>query len=162
MAEEFDPYDETWTDEVENEFFIMHEEYLSAYVLVDNIDKQINANVWIDRWDNKEYTRPDVLDFTFNASGDAGKLSEGAVVFSWAQFAPTSDTSGEKQTVACSTEIGNPENYQIYNFKGSSGWTDNDVQGQTLDELKSNERMGDDDEGDKFRESYNEEDYESV
>lgn len=42
VAEEFDPYDETWTDEVENEFFIMHEEYLSAYVLVDNIDKEIN------------------------------------------------------------------------------------------------------------------------
>ena len=40
--EGFDPYDETWVDEVENEFFIMHEENLSAYVLVDNIDKEIN------------------------------------------------------------------------------------------------------------------------
>ena len=67
VAAEFDPYDETWQDDIENEFFIMHEEYLSGYTLVDNVDKEINQSVWIDRWDNKEYTRPDVLDFTFNA-----------------------------------------------------------------------------------------------
>lgn len=134
---------------------------MSAWVLVGDSDKEINANVWIDRWDNKEYTRPDVLDFTFNASGDAEKLSEGAVVFSWAQFAPTDDTSGEMQTVACSVEIGNPENFQIYNFVGTSGWTDNDVQGQTLEELKSSEKLSDDD-ADAFRESYNEDDYESY
>jgi hypothetical protein len=66
-AEEFDPYDESWVDEYENEFFIQHEEYLSAWVLVGNVDKEITQSVWIDRWDNKEYTRPDVLDFTFNA-----------------------------------------------------------------------------------------------
>ena len=138
----------------------MHEEYMSGYVLHENIDKEIESNVWIDRWDNKEYTRPDVLDFTFNTSGDAGILSNGTVVFSWAQFNPTSDTSGEMQTVACSTEIGNPENFEVYNFVGTSGWTDNDVTGQTLSELKESERLADDDDS-AFRESYNEWDYES-
>jgi hypothetical protein len=133
----------------------MHEEYMEGSVYHDSAYKLVNSNVWIDRWDNKEYTRPDVLEFTFNTSGDASLLTDGAVVFSWAQFNPTSDTSGTMQTVACSTEIGNPENFEVYNFVGTSGWTANEVTGQTLSELKESERLADDDDS-AFRDSFNE------
>jgi hypothetical protein len=59
------------------------------------------------------------------------------------------------QTVACSTEIGNPENFEVYNFVGTSGWTANEVTGQTLSELKESERLADDDDS-AFRDSFNE------
>lgn len=114
--------------------------------------------MWIDRWDNKEYTRPDVLDFTFNVEGSSDILADGKFVFSYATFAPTSDTSGETQTVGCMIEIGNSENYQIFNWKGSSAFESDDLADAALNEQRLDEAT-DADDSDNFRESYNEYDY---
>jgi hypothetical protein len=130
--------------------------------LSDGIDSEFKQYVWIDRWDNKEYTRPDVLDFTFNAEGSAEKLAEGKTVFSWAQFAPTSDSTGTKQTVACSVQIGAEDPvYSIYNYEGTSGWSDNEVYGVSLSDLKSGEVMSTDNSG-AFRESYSDGAYDTY
>lgn len=62
------------------------------------------------------------------------------------------------QTVACATTLtgndGEPE-YQIYNFQGSSGWSDNEVAGIGLADLKAGEVM-DSELEEAFRESYDE------
>jgi hypothetical protein len=52
-----------------------------------------------------------VLDFTFNVEGSSDVLADGKIVFSYASFYPTSDSSGEKQTVGCMSTIGDSENY---------------------------------------------------
>lgn len=161
-AAEWDQYDEDWYEDIENEFFIMHEEETNADVaLSDGTYTTLKQYIWIDTWVNKEYTRPDVLDITFNTEGSSEKLAQGSLVFGYASFAPTSDTSGETQTVVCVTEVGNSENYQILNFKGATDWSDNGVQGQSLDTINEAYATAADD-TDNFRESYNEYDYESY
>lgn len=96
-------YDEDWYDEVENEFFIEHEEdQVGTLTLADGVTTtDIHHYAWIDQWVNKEYTRPDILEFTFTTEGTTEKLAEGKWVFSYLQFNAESDTSGTKQTVAC-------------------------------------------------------------
>ena len=109
-AAEWDEYDEDWYEEIENEFFVQHEETATGTVdLADQTTHDVTAHVWVDTWVNKEYTRPDVLDFTFVADGPAEVLAEGAVIFSYAQFALSSDTSNVKQTVACITVVGDAD-----------------------------------------------------
>jgi len=96
---EFDEYDidMEWADEVENEFFIMHEENQSGTLdLADGTPTDIDHYAWIDQWVNKEYTRPDVLEFTFTTQGNTELLVEGKYVFSYLQFNKESDTSGTK------------------------------------------------------------------
>jgi hypothetical protein len=162
-AEEFDPYDETWVDEYENEFFIMHEEYMSSWKPLSNgIDSEFKQSVWIDRWDNKEYTRPDVLEITFTSEGSSEKLANDTIVFSWAQFNKVDDTSGTKQTVACATKIGQDEpEFYVFNYVGSSEWGDNLIaQNTNISELKTDEPL-DATTHDPFRQTYNDWDYTS-
>jgi len=76
-----------------------------------------------------------VLDFTFNVEGNSDVLAEGKIVFSYASFYPTSDSSGEKQTVGCMMTIGDSENYEIFNWKGTS-----DFDSATLNSAALNEQ----------------------
>jgi hypothetical protein len=134
--EEWDQYDEDWYEDVENEFFIINEEeFTFTYNLEDGTPAEVKQLLWIDTWVNKEYTRPDVLDFTFNAEGPAEKLADGKILFSYATFNPSSDTSGTRQTVGCKVEIGNSDNYEIYNWKGDSDFADNTVLNKAYNEL---------------------------
>lgn len=109
-AEEWDPYDEDWFEDIENIFNIQHEEETTGYVdLGADGTVELKSHLWVDTWVNKEYSRPDVLDFTFVTEGPAEAIPEGALIFSYAQFALTSDTSGVKQTVACITQVGDAD-----------------------------------------------------
>lgn len=64
------------------------------------------------------------------------------------------------QTVACATVIGQPDNFRVWNFEGTSGWSDSEVTGVALSALKDSEKVADDDDS-AFRQSYNDWDYES-
>lgn len=96
-AAEWDEYDEDWYEDIENEMFIMWEESQTGDITNDDgtVDT-ISHHVWIDTWLNKEYTRPDVLEVTFNGEGTTNHLADGKIIFSYLQFNPTSDTSGTK------------------------------------------------------------------
>ena len=129
-AEAWDVYDEDWYEDIENEFFIMHEEQATQTVtLADGTTRDVNSYIWIDQWLNKEYTRPDVLEFTFNTEGSTDVIADDSIIFSYAQFSLSSDTSGMKQTVACIVQVGNPDERTVLNYAGTSTFTDNDVQG---------------------------------
>jgi len=65
-TEDWDANDETWMDDVENEWFELHGE-LSESTMTDSDGTETDASVqlYIDNWVNKELKRPDVLDFIF-------------------------------------------------------------------------------------------------
>lgn len=110
--------------------FIMHEESQTGTIdLADGTPKDIKQHVWIDTWVNKEYTRPDVLEFTFNAEGTTEKLADGKIVFSYLQFYQTAGDANAKTTIACVNTLGSPEEAQIVQYEGSTDWSDNTVQG---------------------------------
>ena len=106
-TEEWDEYDDTWYENVENEFFILQEDQKNTTItLADGTDSVVNQDIWIDTWVNKEYTRPDLLEITFSQQGTTEKLEEGKYVFSWVQFERTDGAdAGTKNTIACVNKI---------------------------------------------------------
>ena len=68
-------YDDSWHEEVENEFFIVKEDIKNTTVtLADGSESTMQQDIWIDTWVNKEYTRADLLEITFRSQGDESKL----------------------------------------------------------------------------------------
>ena len=64
-------YDDSWHEEVENEFFIVKEDIKNTTVtLADGSESTMQQDIWIDTWVNKEYTRADLLEITFRSQGD--------------------------------------------------------------------------------------------
>ena len=84
-TEDWDANDETWMDDVENEWFELHGE-LAESTMTDSDGQETDASVqlYIDNWVNKELKRPDVLDFIFYTSGPSSVMTNGKQIFHYA------------------------------------------------------------------------------
>lgn len=74
---DWDSYDETWMDDIENERFEEHAE-MSLSSMTDSVtgeSTEATVTLYIDSWVNKESTRPDVLDYIFITTGPSSVMT---------------------------------------------------------------------------------------
>jgi hypothetical protein len=71
----------------------------------------------------------------FLADVPAEVLTDGAVVYQWAQYQRAMDFGGEKESVACKSVVkGGASDVEVINYKGSSSLGDADVSGKNYNE----------------------------
>lgn len=77
----------------------------------------------------------------FMADVPAEVLTDGAVVYQWAQYIRAMDFGGEKESIACKSVVkGGINDVEIMNYKGSSSLANADVSGSNYNQQNSGEK----------------------
>ena len=113
------------------------------------------SGVYIELEINKDYTRPDSINFWFNTVVPEEAISTDDVVFQWVSYTPN---GGDTITIGCKTVYGDATQYEVTEWVGTASFASADVSGIALGDLNANTKNDDP----SSRPSYQEWDYEST
>ena len=89
-----------------------------------------------------EYSKPDTLQMNFMTDVPAEVLTDGAVVYQWAQYIRAMDFGGEKESVACKSVVkGSVSDVEILTYRGSNSLSDADVSGNNYSQQNSGDKV---------------------
>lgn len=102
-----------------------------VYYGYSDLPTDLKATLKIDQWINKDVTRPDSVEFYFQYPVPSAELTktgaENLVSILYAKFSKKADTSGNFQSFACVNYNGQPEQAEVINFSGSTGYGNADT-----------------------------------
>lgn len=154
---DFDPEEEVEYGEIEMDWVyiqdFMGEDQDTTAAL--GVAGESYTNLYIEFEINKEYSRPDMVNFWFYAGVPTTAVQDGDKVFQWVNYTPQG--SPESMTIGCQTTIGDSSDYSIKEWIGTDSFASADVANMDVSTIYDGSINTDSD----VRSTYKDYDYES-